>query len=270
MGIFLVIGCKSELNDSSTSKESTLSVLSPMERLPNNEAGNIVKKAIEQAGGWENWAAKKTLSYTKTTQYFDSTGIVTREVRQLHQYKLYPQLKVNISWEENGDKYTIINNGQQAWKYKNRQQLTEKSDLNQAWNSSFGSHYVMSMPFKMTDPGTVLTYEGLDTLANGRVVHAIKTTYEKGAGSAAGMHTWRYYFDKETYSPAANFLDYGSGVSYTQYEAFTDIDGIKLNKERHGYRTNANRDLTYIRSIYKNENIKVDVELDDTLFEIPN
>lgn len=243
--------------------------MSALKRLPDNEAGNVVSKAIAAAGGWEDWAAKKTLSYTKVIQFFDSIGSMEREVRQLHQYQLQP-LKMRISWEEEGDHYTVINNGQQVWKLKNDQSLTEQTDIDQAWNSSFGSHYVMCMPFKLTDPGTVLTYQGLDTLSGGQVVHAIKTTYQEGAGSAAGKHTWWYYFDKDNYSLAANFLDYQDGFSYTQYVAFAEIQGIKLNKERKSYSTNADRDLKYVETVYKNENIQFDVTLEESLFEPPN
>ena len=267
LGTVLFICCNFESGDKTSDEESTRTKVSPMERLADNKAGNIVRKAIEQAGGWEQWTTKKTLSYTKVMTYFDSTGIVEREVRQVHQYQLRPQLKVRISWEENGDKYTIINNGQQAWKLKNGQQLTKQSDINHAWNSSFGAHYVMCMPFKLTDPGTVLTYEGLDTISNGKVIHSIKTTYKEGAGSSAGYHTWWYYFDRADYSLIANFLDYGDGFSYTQYETFIEQQGIKLNKVRQSYRTNADRDLKYVRTVYKNKVLQFDVELEDTLFE---
>lgn len=270
LSAFFICACQNQEQEGDSSEEPEQEMVSPFDQLPDSEAGDIVRKAIEWAGGWEKWAGKKTLSYTKITQYYDSTGTMEREARQLHQYQLHPQIKMNISWVEDQDRYTIINNGQQAWKLKNDKALTEKSDVNHGWNSSFGSQYVMCMPFKLADPGTVLDYEGLDTLANGEIVHSIKTTYEEGAGSAAGMHTWWYYFDQETYRPVANFLDYGNGYSYTQYEAFTEVDGIQLNQERKSYPSNAQRDLQAVRTIYKNEDVQLDTKLDDALFEPPN
>lgn len=265
------MGCQIDKIDTTSKQQeqSPTETTSSLERLPNDKAGEVVKKAIEWAGGWEAWDKKKTLSYTKITQYFDSTGTMEREVKQLHQYQLQPQLKVNMTWEEEGDSYTIINNGEQAWKLKNGKEMKEQADVNHAWNSSFGSNYVMCMPFKLTDPGTVLAYEGLDTLDNGKVVHSIKTDYQEGAGSAAGMHTWWYYFEKDSYAPAANFLDYGNGFSYTQYEAFLEKDGIKLNQRRNSYRTNENRDLKYVRTVYMNEDVVFDKKIDAALFELP-
>jgi hypothetical protein len=265
----LLMGCGSEYGESSPETNDAHVKSSLSDLLPDTEAGNIVKNSIERSGGWENWSSKRSLSYTKIMQFFDSTGVMQRELRQLHQYQLRPQLKMRITWEESGDKYAIINNGRQAWKFKNGQELTGQSDIGQAWNSSFGSHYVMCMPFKLTDPGAVLTYEGLDTLPAGEEVYSIKTTYKEGAGSSAGMHTWWYYFDKEDYSPVANFLDYGNGFSYTHYEEFSKKDGVSLNKKRKSYSASANRDLNYLSSVYINEGVEFDVPLAKSLFTPP-
>ncbi len=234
--------------------------------LPDSEAGDIVKKVIDFAGGWEQWKQKKTLSYIKNVAYYDSMGNKVREFSQLHQYRLRPNFRARISWEEEGTKYEMIYNGQKARKLKGGEVLTGEDDTNSAWNSSFGSHYVMCMPFKLTDPGTILSYEGLDTLANNRVVHSIKAMYEKGAGSAGGMHTWWYYFDKDTFMPVANYLDYGDGFSYTQYESFKEVDGLNVSKKRNGFSTNKERDLLYLSTEYTNENIVFNEPFEDTLF----
>jgi len=243
-------------------------VEAPFEQLmlPDTKAGAIVLKAIEQAGGWKQWKQKKTLSYVKRIQYYDSLGNKEKELEQVHQYQLQPTFKAKMSWIENGDLYEILNNGVEAWKLKNGVVLTNEDDKKSAWNSSFGSHYVMCMPFKLADKGTILEYEGIDTLANNQIVHAVKATYEKGAGSSGGLHTWWYYFDKDTYTPAANFLDYGDGYSYTAYVSFIDVDGLKINKQRDGYNTSANRELLDKRTEYINENILFDEVLDEGVF----
>jgi len=266
--LIVLIGCANNSNNNANTENEEVK-LSPVEELPDNKAGSIVRKAIEYAGGWNDWLEKKTLTYTKEIQFFDSVGNLRREVIQLHQYQLQPQLKMRMTWQDNGDKYTIINNGQEAWKLKNGVLLTGRSDVNSAWNSSFGSQYTMCMPFKLTDPGVVLTYEGLDTLANSKVVHSIKVNYLEGAGSSAGYHTWWYYFNKDNYELAANFLNFGNGFSYTQYEEFLEQDGIKLNKERHSYHADKDRDLLYLSSTYKNKDVQFNLEFEESFFELP-
>lgn len=268
VSLFVLFSCTSNNKPDQEPDEPVSSVkISPYNALPDNEAGTIVRKAIEYFGGWENWVSKNTVSYYKTTSYLDSTGTETRSVGQLHQYQLQPTFKARMSWEENGDQYVIINNGQQAWKFKNGEEMTDQGSKNQAWNSSFGSHYVFSMPFKLTDPGTILTFEGLDTLDNGKVVNSLKVEYEEGAGSSGGMHDWWYFFDPETNELIANFLDHGHGYSYTSYEGFEEVDGIRIQKKRHSYDTNENRGIGYLETTYKNEDVQFNVSLSEDLFE---
>jgi hypothetical protein len=268
IGFLLFWNCKNESNTKISNESSISNHVDDAPNLAQNEAGNIVNKAIQAAGGWKQWAHKKTLTYTKTIINYDSLGNTTRELNQLHQYQLQPTFKAIISWEENGDQYEILNNGKESWKLKNKKELTDESSKSSAWNSSFGSHYVMCMPFKLTDPGTILEYEGLDTLANNAIVHTIKTTYKKNAGSSGGMHTWWYYFDHETYNPIANFLDYGNGFSYTQYDAFIKTEGIGVNKQRSSYKTNHKGELMFKSTEYINTNIKFDEVIEPSVFEI--
>lgn len=263
----LFIGCKNSEKEENLDKQ-VVKEKSQLDKLPENEAGSIVRKSIENAGGWENWNSKKTLTYTKIIQFVNENGEVEREIKQLHEYKLKPELKMKIRWEEDGDKYAIINDSKQAKKYKNGVALEDEESMNSAWNSSFGSQYVICMPFKLTDPGAVLKYEGIDTLENGKLVHAVKTTYEEGVGSAAGKHIWTYCFDKDNYELVANFLDYGDGYSYTQYEKIEEKDGIRVNTARKSFKANSINDITQLTTNYRNEDIQFDLKMDDAMFEI--
>ena len=42
-----------------------------VERLPNDATGDIVKKAINVSGGWENYQKKQTFSFHKVIQQFE-------------------------------------------------------------------------------------------------------------------------------------------------------------------------------------------------------
>lgn len=235
-----------------------------------NEAEKLVLEAINHSGGMSNWATKKTLFYTKNIQSYDWTGTLLRTEAQVHRYQLKPSFKANISWEREGNKHEIVNNGRQAWKLVNGIIQDDEEAVNTAWNSSFGSQFMVSMPFKLKAPGTILNYEGIDTLSNNRIVHKLKVTYEKGAGSSGGMHTWGYFLNTDNYQFEANFLDHGKGFSYTYYETFVEVDGISVTKERKSYVSNENMETTYLKTIYNNSNIQFDVELPEELFEVSN
>lgn len=263
--VFTIIGLIHCQNEPATTVSTT--PVNPMTRLPNNQAGEVVKKAIAYVGGWDKWAVKKNFSFYKNITQLDSTGQEIRTTRQLQQYRLQPSFAARMTWERDGKKYVIVNNGQQAWKYEDGKELTDDKSKNEAWNSSFGSNYVISMPFKLTDPGVIMSYDGLDTLEGNKVVHAVKVEYEKGAGSSGGYHTWWYYFDKDTYDLVANFLDYGNGYSYTSYKTFTNIGGIRMHELRHSHAANAQKEVGRIKTIYANEEMQFDVPFADDLFD---
>lgn len=259
-----IFSCKTDTQQTSDSA----SRISPLERLPKNQAGETVRKAIDFIGGWEKWENKKTFSFYKNITHLDSTGQVEKSQKQLHQYQLHPYFKARMTWEDKGNQYMIINNGKQAKKYENGKEMTDDKSKKQAWNSSFGSNYVISMPFKLTDPGVILTYEGIDSSTLKKRVHSLKVEYEKGAGSSGGMHTWWYYFDEKNYDLVANYLDYGNGYSLTTYENFEHVDGIRIHKKRFSHIADANKNIVQKRTIYENESMKFNEAFDESLFEL--
>ena len=240
-----------------------------LELLPEDRAGNIIKNAISLSGGWNLYKEKQTFSFYKVIQHFDSLGRMQREVKQHHQYRLKPHFHGRISWKMDNHEYLIINTGQQSRKFKDGQILTADKDNNEAWNTSFGSHYVMFMPFKLADPGAILNYKGIDTLAHGQVVHSVHVNYEQGAGSSARFHDWHYYFDTDGGELIGNFLDYGKGKSYTEYQTWQEVEGIRLGKKRSVFGVSIDGEIGYKKTVYINEEMEFDLEMPDELFSLP-
>ncbi|MFT4566949.1 MAG: hypothetical protein ACI9FN_001911, partial [Saprospiraceae bacterium] len=240
----------------------------PMDRLSDDKAGEIVRKAIEYAGGWDTWGKKENFSFYKKITQVDSAGAVIKTTRQLHQYSMGIGFQGRMTWTVNEDEFIIVNTGEESRKYKNGSELTDDKSKNEAWNSSFGSHYVISMPFKLTDPGTILTYDGIDAETLHKPVHAVKVNYEKGAGSTGGMHTWWYYFDIENYDLLGNYLDYGKGQSLTTYETFTEVEDIRLHLKRYSYASNKKKEKVMLKTIYENEEMMFDNQIDKSTFQL--
>jgi len=240
----------------------------PMDRLSNDKAGEVVRKAIEFAGGWEVWEQKNNFSFYKNIPQLDSTGATIKNERQLHQYNLDQGFQGRMTWDIGDDQYIIINNGNQAKKYKNNDEMTDEHSKKIAWNSSFGSNYVISMPFKLTDPGVILTYDGIDSTTVGRAVHGVKVEYEKGAGSSGGYHTWWYYFDVKNYDLAANFLDYGNGYSLTTYETFAKVGDLRIHLKRFSYVSNDQKEKVMLKTIYENEEMQFNSRIDKSTFQL--
>lgn len=243
----------------------------PLERLPEGRAGEVVRRAIHAAGGWEAWADKEGVEYRKRTIRFGDGGEVERETVQRHLYRLHPSPQMRIEWQEDGREVVLINDGQQAVKLADGRLATSQEDRDQAWNSTWGSHYVFAMPFKLTDPGAHLADAGRRRLPDGTEADAVLVTYDPGAGSAGGMHTWTYYFDDDG-RLVANFLTHGSGEedhSFTEYVEHARADGLVLHARRWGYASNVRGERLRKTSEIRHEEIRFDPPLDEELFRVP-
>ncbi len=242
----------------------------PLERLPKDRAGSVVRRAIDYAGGWNVWEATKTVEFRKTTIWYKADGSVERKRVQQHRYVLQPRLHARIEWAEDDNTIVLVNDGYHARKLIAGVVQKGEDTMNEARNATFGSHYVFGMPFKLTDPGARLVYLGRKRLADRTEAQKVRVTYEKGVGDAGGFHTWTYYFDAKTGRLCANHLNYGPGqYDFTEYHDDVDIGGMRVSTRRLGYRADARgrRGPKVSEILY--EEIRRNVPLEDVLFVLP-
>ena len=195
----------------------------------------IIDRAIAYAGGYDAWQQKKTLSFDKKSISYDSTGKAIREINQHLDYMMKPEFRAKITYMLHDTTITLIHDGQKARKYFNGKLSDKQKDIDGAWNSCFGSQFVMCMPYKLKDPGIKAEYVGQVTLSDGAPAQVVKTSFIKGAGSNPN-HIWYYYFEPATGKLLANSLsEEGNYWDYTRYENFEKINGLILPSVRKGY-----------------------------------
>jgi len=246
-----------------------LAPASPLDRLPAGPAGVIVRRAIDHTGGWAAWDSKRTVQFKKTVIRYRPDGSVERRRVQFHRYVLRPEMKGRIEFEEDGRRIVFINSGGQAVKVVDGKLASTQDDTNSARNNTFGSHYVFSMPFKLTDPGVHLEPAGEERLGKTRV-EKVRVTYDKGAGDAGGMHVWTYYFDKATGRLVANNLKYESAkYDYTEYLDERPIAGLNLPMRRLGYEADERGKKGRRNSEILYEDVRFDAPMADALFALP-
>ncbi len=239
----------------------------PLDRLPHDRAGEVVRRAITYAGGWEAWTATRTVQFRKTTIRYRPDGSVEQKRVQLHRYVLRPGLRARIEGEADGKKIVLINNGYEAWKIVDGASADGTQDRNQARNATFGSHYVFHMPFKLTDRGAHLAYVGAEKLPDGTTVDRVRVTYDKGAGDAGGLHTWTYYFEAGSGRLRANHLTYAPGkYDFTEYLDDRPVGALRLSTRRYGYDADAKGKKGSKVSEILYEEIRTNVPLDSGLF----
>lgn len=195
----------------------------------------IIDRALAYAGGYEVWQQKKTLSFDKRSISYDSAGNIIREVNQHLDYMMKPEFMAKVTYMLHDTAITLIHDGQKAYKYYNGKKSNEQKDIDGAWNSCFGSQYVMCIPFKLKDPGIKAEYAGQVTLADGVSAQVVKTSYIKGAGSNPD-HIWYYYFEPGTGKLLANsLLGKNNYWDYTRYGQFEKTGGLLMPGVRKGY-----------------------------------
>lgn len=230
----------------------------------------LVDRSIAHAGGWAAWDAVHTVQFRKTIVRFAADGSVTGTLVQIHRYQMDPETRMRIETEEKGAKVVLINNGEQGWKIVDGKVATTQADTNSARNSTFGSHYVFGMPFKLRDPGAKLSDAGTKTLDDGTVVRQVRVTYAKGVGDAGGLHTWTYLIEPKTGRLAANLLLYAAGrYDWTEYLNEKTIGALTLSTLRRGFNADANGKVGPKQSEITYDQIETNVVLSDDLFARP-
>jgi len=228
----------------------------------------IIDRAIAYAGGYDTWLQKKTLSFDKKSISYDSSGKIIRKIDQHLDYMMKPVYKAKITYMLNDTAITLFHDGQIARKLYNGKVSNEQKDIDAAWNSGFGSQYVMCIPYKLKDPGIKAEYIGQVMLADGVPAQIVKTSYIKGAGSNPD-HIWYYYFEPGTGKLLANsLLGKNNYWDYTRYEKFENANGIMLPSVRRGYTADTLNKPGKLISESRHFNIAFDKELPADHFKI--
>ncbi|MBA3648696.1 MAG: hypothetical protein H0W62_09115 [Chitinophagales bacterium] len=230
----------------------------------------IIDRANVYAGGFNTWQQKRSLSFDKKTISYDSTGAIVRELNQHFDYVLQPEFHAKISYVLHDTAITLIHDGMKARKLYNGKLSSKQKDIDGAWNSCFGSQYVMCMPYKLKDPGIKAAYEGMVTLLDGVPAQVVKASYVKGAGSNPD-NVWYYFFEPGTGKLLANSLNGKYNYwDYTRYEGFEKSGGLLMPVKRIGYTADTlNKPLSKVSEITQSH-IVFDKRFREDYFHIPD
>ena len=229
----------------------------------------IIERAIAYSGGYDHWLEKKTISFDKKTNTYDSTGHIIREVNQHFDYMIRPEFRAKVSYTLHDTAITLIHDGSIARKLYNGKISNEQNDINSAWNSSLGSQYVISMPYKLKDPGIKTEYRGFMTLQDGLSAQVIKSSYMAGVGGNPD-HVWYYYFEPGTGKLLANAMKTkNNSWDFTRYENFEKADGLLFPGIRKTYTADTLNKPGRLIYEYRHSNIILDKTWPEGYFKIP-
>jgi len=222
LAILSFLGCKTN----STSIEDTL-----------------IEKCISAHGGIDNWTSLTNTIYRKDITLFDKEGKIEKIISQKHRYSKNPDLSGTIEWADSINR-KITYSGESAFKTNG----TKKENSSQAALNTFNSaYYVLNMPWKLLDESAEISYLGLDTILNIKVVHTLRIIYP----SEDQKDVWEYYLDEKNYSLVANMVHHGSTYSLITNDEFVSYKDLKFNSKRTSYMVDSLGDVLYLRAKYE-------------------
>ncbi len=182
----------------------------------------IIEQSIDYHDPKGNW------SRFKADLHFNS--IVERNGK-IDTSDRYVQLNLrrntfHMDLEVKGEKAELFHNKKACGglfydKSKNQSNLLEENNLTCDRAKMYNSYYryLLGMPMKLKDPGTVIHEEVMEKKYKSKLYDVITVTYEPEVGE----YTWLFYFDKET--RALDLMEFSKDGSFQNGET------IELNNK---------------------------------------
>lgn len=173
-------------------------------------ADSLISLWIDSVGGMDAYHAFQSATFTVETVLYDSlTGRVKRSRPRYASIRKGPhgeEARVE-RWEADGY-YQQGFDGVTSWAYRNGERLPDEAkDSREALYVARDLFYWMGLPFKLRDPGVILTYHGMVSrpgaefredptapaaLPEANGYHAVGVSFESGVGEHQDAFT--YYF----------------------------------------------------------------------------
>jgi hypothetical protein len=219
-----------------------------LDHIQDEEVRKLIHEACKSAGGFETWQGQSHKSFSKhSILYFENQGIES-ETRQKISITNGQHSQVEINWNEGPETHLITLKDNKITKQQGGL-IVEVDNQVALKNSVLAAEYVMSLPFKLAEPGYQFKYEGLDTLEDGPIVHVLRSRYPSPSDQEGD--TWWHFFDKDNYVHIGYLVNHLDHRSLVRNITFKFQDGIRWPTSRQSWRVDAKGQKLYLRAAYE-------------------
>lgn len=212
---------------------TTSGASSPL-RLPDDDAGRVVARAIAAAGGWERWQAHRDASFISTLTLFDPLGNATSETIFLHKLPLHDGMKTRLESIGLHNELIFGFDGGDSWMLENGQAVTEPNRTAFTTFHGISMLYWFTLPFVLAELPGALSYVGAE--ADGeRRWDKVRVEYHDTAAAPADWVV--VYVDAQTglidrvhCHVTADFLRQSLWVG--NWRDYRTVEGIKHERRR--------------------------------------
>jgi hypothetical protein len=177
-----------------------------------------LERWIVAAGGRHIWDNVKTIEYTITTVWYDTSGVeVRRRPRHVWLRKDPGAYKVRVERTEAAGDYVQAWDGARAWATLNGASLADTAQAVREVPYVTGDlAYWIALPWKLTDPGVNIRYEG------DSIMHV---SFGRGVGLHDGDRYWYYWRDRASPFPTdVEYIEQGKTekerIVWSEWQSF--------------------------------------------------
>lgn len=211
---------------------------------------DLLSKALEKAGGISDWQSLAKIKFDKVTKLYDENGILERRTDQHHRYHLKPKKILEIIWQDSTGNHQLMLRNDQVEKYINGKVSTFLDSV-AARENLLAAEYAALLPFKLLDPGMVLSYQGLDSVA-GVIVHVLQARMQEENNNERDI--WWHYFNSESFLHTGYRVKHEDHISLVLNDDFVTVDQFMLPGRRTSYRVDESDNILYKRADYQYDN----------------
>lgn len=237
-------GCLQKTTDKETSNKET----------EKDKVTEVVDRAITWAGGLDKWNTIDSLTYIKRSRLLYENQEVEYDITQSHAYVLNPSLTMNIEWTTDAGINNIFHSDSTSIKQLNDSIIDQGTKVMESAMSAF---YVLGMPYKLKDPGTILSYEGQKSFGD-KTADVVRASYSPDEyDNHSTSDLWWYYFDVVDGAFLGCMVYHPPTYALIENIAFHDVNGMKFQKRRMSYRCDSLGNKQYLRAEFWYDDFEV-------------
>lgn len=145
-------------------------------RLPDDDAGRVVRRGIEAAGGWEAWQRLRNAEFVATLAIFSASGEVASETIFMHKVLLHrPGVRVDSIGLL--DEVIFGFDGSREWMLRGGRAVTAVTGTAFTRFHAMADAFWFGLPFVLAERSGELTYLGYET-EGGKQWERVRVAYD--------------------------------------------------------------------------------------------
>ena len=227
--LVLIAGCRSD-------SHSPTSETPDQPRLPEGDAGPLLQRAIDAAGGWERWRAVRDVSYISTLTVLDPAREVSSDsigwfTAPLHAGALARMDSIGLPTEV---RFGI--DAERTWIFSDGRPVLAPGQLALTRFDLVSSLFWFTLPFRLAERPAAVTYEGHERSADGTAWEKLRAEFPQPDPAVPGRWVVLYLdadsglIDHVHAQLSAPFLRHELWIG--QWLHYRDCDGLRKERQR--------------------------------------